>query len=121
MFNEESQPTLSTNGGLPRAADKFVVSTNHSRVWLAPLNSNALLRDAKFSKIVTEATGSGIVTIVDTPAASMSTDAFLIAQRVGHALYVVRHQSQDLEVHRQVREQLERLNVRILGIVVNDF
>ena len=69
---------------------------------------------------IARASDAGVYTIIDTPPALTASDAFAEAQMAGNALYVVRGATKDLEAHRRVREQLERLNVNILGILVNE-
>jgi hypothetical protein len=65
--------------------------------------------------------GSGVYSVVDTPPALSSSEAFALAQQVGRVLYVIRNRGQDMEAHRRVRDHLARLNVEILGLVLNDF
>jgi succinoglycan biosynthesis transport protein ExoP len=72
------------------------------------------------SRMVSEAAGAGFITVVDTPPALTSSSAFLLAREVGHVIYVVKCTPQDLGVHPQIRGQLERLDVKIIGLLVNE-
>ena len=58
--------------------------------------------------------------VVDTPAARTSSESFLIAQRTGNVIYVMPNRRQDMSRHQRLLDNLKRLNVRVLGIVLND-
>jgi Mrp family chromosome partitioning ATPase len=86
----------------------FLLSEN--RVLSAP--AEALLADAQGGS------EAGYV-IVDAPAAEASSDAYLVAQRAKNVLYVLPGGTTELDAHRRHIEQLRRLRVNVLGIVVN--
>jgi Mrp family chromosome partitioning ATPase len=99
--------------------DLPVLSTRHSRLWLwnAPVNRDG---ENGLSQIVSDAGSRGLFTVVDSSPALTSSSAFLAAQQVGQVVYVVRKRPQDMEQHRRVREQLNRLGIEIVGLVVNE-
>lgn len=75
-----------------------------------------------FPEVMEAASRAGIYSVVDTPPATSSSDAFLLASQVRQVLYVVRERrSQDMDIHREVRAHLARLGVGILGVVINDY
>lgn len=89
-------------------------------LWLIPWTSSVAPRADRLAAITDGAREEGKFLIVDTPAGDQSSDAYLLAQRCGNALYVIRHGETDMEPHRRAMEQLARLNVRVIGIVLND-
>lgn len=58
--------------------------------------------------------------VADTPASLGWSDALLVAPLTDAALYVVRPGHQDASAHGQVRSELQRAGVTLLGVVVND-
>lgn len=86
-------------------------------LWMLPwAQRRAVTRMQRLS----DAQADGKFVIVDTPAAQESTDAFLLAQKCGNVLYVMRDGAVDMEPHRRALEQLARLNANVVGIVLND-
>ena len=71
-------------------------------------------------KMIETASRAGLFVIVASPPARLSSEAFALASNVGQVLYVVRRRVQDMEVHGEIKEHLDRLNARILGIVLNE-
>ncbi len=59
------------------------------------------------------------IIVLDTPALSTVTDAAVLVPLVDHVLLVVAQSQADRESVRQAREQLEVMNVRSVGVVVN--
>jgi hypothetical protein len=103
---------------IPGDLQRSIVSTTHPRISIMPRIVDAAGDDVEAA--IGRASDAGVYTIIDTPPALTASDAFAEAQMAGNALYVVRGATTDLEAHRRVREQLERLNVNILGILVNE-
>ncbi len=96
-------------------------ATEHANVWVlngaSPTSQDAL---TELASTVKEASNDGVFTVVDSPPALTSSAAFVLAREVGQVIYVVRNRVQDISLHRRVREQLQRLDVEILGLVVNE-
>lgn len=70
---------------------------------------------------ITAASEAGTFTIIDTAPALSSSAAFQDARLAGNALYVIRRTTKDIDALRRVREQLERLNVNIIGVLLNEY
>lgn len=104
----------------PGAMPSQVTPTNYANVWLLNGGASTLASLGQLSEAVQTASQSGIVTIVDTPPAATSSASFSLAREIGQAIYVVRNRKQDMGVHQGVREQLRRLDVEILGLVLNE-
>jgi|GEM_PF-3308947 Mrp family chromosome partitioning ATPase len=73
------------------------------------------------TRLLEETTAAGAYVVIDSPPALLSSDAFWLAQQTRAALYVVRTRPQDMQIHRRVQESLRRLDVEIIGLVVNEF
>lgn len=101
---------------LPAAA----YGTYHDHVWLLNGLGGTPNAIGGLSSAIHQASGGGIFTVVDTPAAAKSSIAFSLAREVGQAIYVVRNRNPDLGIHRGIREQLRRLDVDVIGLVVNE-
>lgn len=99
---------------------KRATSNTPHRLWLLPWTSSAATRAERITSATHDAKQDGRFLIVDAPAAEDSTDAFLLAQKCSNVLYVMRKDALDVEPHRRALEQLERLNVRVVGIVLNE-
>ena len=112
------------NGGSPSAALPAALADiarpAGSRLWLTNARSPQPLESARLGEVVRTASAAGIVTVVDSPPARLSSEAFALAQEVGQVVYVVRRVAQDMEVHRQIKEQLLRLNADVVALVVNE-
>lgn len=104
----------------PEAMPTQVTPTNYANVWLLNGAASTLASLGQLSEAVQTASQSGIITIVDTPPAATSSASFSLAREIGQAIYVVRNRKQDMGVHQGVREQLRRLDVEILGLVLNE-
>lgn len=105
----------------PAAVPVGTLSTGHHSVWLLP-GTVARVRHTPgaLQEAAAKASAAGIYTIVDTPPAARSSAAFSLAREVGQAIYILGPNAPDMEVHRRIKEQLERLGVRILGLVLNE-
>lgn len=107
--------------GLPAALHGVLLETNQPQVYMMPRTEPALSPEGELNGAVEEASAAGMYAVLDSPPALSSSDAFLLAQKVGNVLYVVRRKLGDMEEHRRVKDQLERLGANVLGIVVNEF
>ncbi len=105
---------------LPEYLRELVQPVNRAQLWLTGGRSSYSGKAGRLDEILRTASGAGIVTVVDSPPASVSSAAFSLAQEAGQVVYVVRRVAQDMDIHRQIREQLRRLNVDIVGLVMNE-
>jgi Mrp family chromosome partitioning ATPase len=82
------------------------------------MNSQAnFIGDARES---IEAAAKVCTVVVDVPACTSSSIPFYLASYVTGIIYIVRGRSQDSAVHRDIRDQLDMLGARILGVVFNE-
>lgn len=121
------QSLTSGNGGasgqpnhLPDTLGDIARPTQASQLWLTGSRHPRPSDTDRLGEIVRTASGAGITTVVDTPPASISSEAFALAQEVGQVVYVVRRRPQDMEIHKRIRDQLERLDTAIVGLVTNE-
>jgi Mrp family chromosome partitioning ATPase len=108
------------SGALPAALAEITRPAAGSRLWLTNARSPQPLESARLGEVVRTASSAGIVTVVDSPPARLSSEAFALAQEVGQVVYVVRRVAQDMDMHRQIKEQLQRLNADVVALVVNE-
>ncbi len=107
--------------GIPASLRRSVLETNQAGIYIrAGMDGVPLMHD-DLASTIDVASADGMYTIIDSPPASQSSDAFLLAQRAGNVLYVVRKDTNSMEMHRQIRKHLERLNANIIGLVLNEF
>jgi Mrp family chromosome partitioning ATPase len=57
--------------------------------------------------------------VIDSPPASVVTDAVLLSTMVDGVLLVVRHGSTSREVARRLRQVLQDVNAKVFGVVLN--
>lgn len=107
--------------GIPAAMRRAVLETGEVRVSFMPRPHDRAIAPGELDRAIAQARDAGMYTVVDSPPALSSSDGFFEAQAAGTVLYVARRTTTDLEVHRRIRDQLERLNVSILGIVLNEY
>ncbi len=105
---------------LPDELRQVVQAVDRPRLWLTEMHQSQLDGANGLQEIIGAASGASIFTVIDSPPATISSEAFFLAREVRHVVYVVRRVSQDMEVHRHVQEQLRRLGARIIGLVVNE-
>jgi len=126
MFSRDGVSSAARNegsnarGSLPEYLREIVQPANRSQLWLTSARSSHPREAERLGEIVRTASGAGMITVVDSPPATISSEAFSLAQEAGQVIYVVRRVAQDMDVHRQVREQLRRLNADIIGLVMNE-
>jgi Mrp family chromosome partitioning ATPase len=90
------------------------------KVWLLPANRPLVGEAGQLAPRLEEAHNHGMYVVVDAPAAGVSSQSFLLAQKTGNVIYVMPNRRQDLDRHQQLLDHLKRLRVRVLGIVLND-
>jgi Mrp family chromosome partitioning ATPase len=129
LLVEEDTRTLSgllsadivRRNGIPPELARSVMETSQLGVYVKPRADGAPLVSEELNATIAAASMDGMFTIIDSPPALRSSDAFLLAQRAGSVLYVVRKDAGPLDVHRQVRKHLELLDAHIIGLVLNEF
>jgi Mrp family chromosome partitioning ATPase len=130
LLVDEDQRTLSglflsgnrlQRDGIPASLRRSVLETNQMGIYIKPGADGAQPLHGDLASTIDHASADGMYTIIDSPPASQSSDAFLLAQRAENVLYVVRKDKASMELHRQIRRHLERLNANIIGLVLNEF
>jgi hypothetical protein len=120
LINRNNGNTPAGPNGLPDSIPGHLRQTVHPNVWFMDLGKR-VLTDGHLDEIIRLAGDNGLVTVIDSPPATESSDAYGLAQQAGKVLYVVRRRPQDLAVHRGVLDTLTRLGADVVGLVVNDF
>lgn len=105
---------------LPATLSQIARPTQGPQLWLTDSRPTHASDAHGVSDIVRTATDAGFVTVIDTPPASISSEAFALAQEVGQVVYVIRRRPQDMEIHERIRGQLDRLDTEIIGLVTNE-
>ena len=130
LLVEEDQRTLSRlflsgnrlqRNGIPASLRRSVLETNQTGIYIRPGTDGPQLLHHDLASTIDVASADGMYTIIDSPPASQSSDAFLLAQQARNVLYVVRKDTASMEMQRQIRKHLERLNANIIGLVLNEF
>lgn len=84
-----------------------------------PPNPADLLSIDRFREVLAEIAADNDMVIVDTPPVMAVADPLVVAQRTDAALLVTRAGRTRRDAVRDVVDQLEHANVRLLGVVVN--
>jgi Mrp family chromosome partitioning ATPase len=97
-----------------------IKATSHANVSMLDWSSGPMRNATELMEEVRRANAAGTFVVLDSPPAFSASEAYLLAQQVGNALYVVPDRVQDMKVHEQIKEHLHRLKVRIAGVIVNE-
>jgi non-specific protein-tyrosine kinase len=132
------RPGQHTLFGLPREAglaDTLLSEPEHTQLPLqdtsvagvrvltcgpSPANPLEALGSRRFDQALALARGQADFVLVDTPPAGALADAAVIAPRVDGVLLVVSAGRTKRDLARRAREQLERVNANLLGVVLTD-
>ena len=82
-------------------------------------NPIGLLCSARFEDLVAKVRNDYDIVLFDTPALTSVVDGAIVASKVDATLLVVKMGSTTLTSLKRVKEQLEKLNANILGVVLN--
>jgi non-specific protein-tyrosine kinase len=85
-----------------------------------PANPLEALASKRFDQAIALARGQADYVLVDTPPAGALADAAVVAPRLEGMLLVVSAGHTKRELARRAREQLERVNANLLGVVLTD-
>lgn len=86
----------------------------------SPTNPLEALASRRFDQVMALARGQAEFVLVDTPPAGALADAATIAPRLDGMLIVVSAGKTKRDLARRAREQLERVNANLLGVVLTD-
>lgn len=84
-----------------------------------PPNPSELLSSDKMKKIINKAKEEYDFIIIDTPPIKAVTDGAIISTLVDSSIIVVESGETDIRLVRESKEQLEKVNANILGVVIN--
>jgi succinoglycan biosynthesis transport protein ExoP len=84
-----------------------------------PPNPAELLGSEQMRRVLRTLEGTYTHVVIDSPPASVVTDAVLLSTMVDGVLLVVRHGSTSREVARRLRQVLQDVNAKVFGVVLN--
>lgn len=104
--------------------DNIVKKTNFENLYMVscgirPPNPAELLGTQRFKEFLQEAGEKFDIVIVDTPPLGSVIDCAIIANHTDGVVLVVRRKTVDYHKILRVKQQLEKANARILGVVLN--
>jgi len=85
-----------------------------------PANPLEVLGSRRFDQVLALARAQADFVLVDTPPAGALADAAVLAPRLEGMLLVVSAGRTRRDMARRAREQLERVNANLLGVVLTD-
>jgi capsular exopolysaccharide synthesis family protein len=86
-----------------------------------PPNPTELLGSPRMELLIKALGESYDYVIIDTAPVSIVTDAAVLSQFADGVLFVVRQKDVTFEQARQAKKNLDTINAKILGVVINDF
>jgi protein-tyrosine kinase len=86
-----------------------------------PPNPLELIERAAFEAVLSELSTRFDQIIVDTPAASLGSDALVAASRCGYALVVARRNTSRLAALRDLTSALSFASAKVLGLIYNEY
>jgi len=86
---------------------------------IKPINPTELLGSVRFRELLTKVKSQYDMVIIDTPPLGSVIDCAIIAAQTDGTIIVIEQNAVRLDNAIQVREQLKKVNARILGVVLN--
>lgn len=104
--------------------DDIVHETNFPNLYMVPCgirppNPAELLGTKRFKEFLEEAADRFDIVIVDTPPLGSVIDCAIIANHTNGVIIVIKRKTVDYHKVLRVKQQLEKANARILGVVLN--
>lgn len=104
--------------------EDVVYETNIPNAYIVPCcnlleNPSALLEDARFAELLDKLAEQYRYVIIDSPPLGSVADAAQVASLCDGAVLVVRSGETSRNVIRQSMQQLEQVNCRLLGVILN--
>lgn len=123
-LNTEAQLGLSDYLAGKIDLSKTVSETNITNLTYLPCGSDyknpvELLCSVRFQELIDKTQNGFDFVLFDTPALESVMDAAIVASKVEETLLVVEMGTATLKSIKRVKEQLERLNAHIYGVVLN--
>lgn len=105
--------------------DEIIQSANMENLYLIgsgpkPPNPAELLASPKFKQLVEEVSNKFDIVIIDTPPLGSIIDSALVSACADGTLLLVKAKTVDYKTVQRVKEQLEKANARIIGVVLNN-
>jgi capsular exopolysaccharide synthesis family protein len=102
----------------------FVVETATKGLYVLcagplPPNPAELLGSEQMRRVLKTLEGTFTHVVIDSPPASVVTDAVLLSTMVDGVLLVVRHGATSREVAKRLRQVLQDVNAKVFGVVLN--
>ncbi len=111
------QPDVHLDGSVQKSdVNNLYIMTTGS----LPPNPSELLASDKMDHILGQLKTHADIVVIDTPPVMAVTDAVVLAKRADGLLLVIKPGVTKLAAAQQTIQQLRRLNVNILGVVLND-
>ena len=111
------QPDVRLDGSVQKSeVNNLYIMTTGS----LPPNPSELLASDKMDHILDQLKNHADIVVIDTPPVMAVTDAVVLAKRADGLLLVIKPGVTKLAAAQQTIAQLRRLNVNILGVVLND-
>ena len=85
-----------------------------------PPNSSELLGSDSMKSFIKKAESIYDYVILDTPPSVFITDAAVLSKHVDGVLFIVRYGSTNVELVKVAKENLEKVEARIIGCIIND-
>lgn len=123
-LNQESQLGLSEYLSGKSEFNDVICETNITNLsylscGMNPINSVELLCSTRFKQLLDKTQAIYDYVLFDTPALESVIDGSIVASNIDEVLLVVEAGSTSLTSVKRAKEQLESLNVSILGVVLN--
>ena len=104
--------------------DDIVRETNFPNLYMVscgirPPNAAELLGTKRFEEFLREAAEKFDIVIIDTPPLGSVIDCAIIANHTDGVIIVIKRKAVDYHKVLRVKQQLEKANARILGVVLN--
>jgi len=107
------------------SVEQFICETEVERLDILPCgpcppNPAELMHTSKFHELITSLQAQYETVIFDSPPVNLVTDALIIGNLVDGVVLVAKCGKTSKDALRHSKRQLEQVNARILGCVVND-
>ncbi|HEV8454330.1 MAG TPA: polysaccharide biosynthesis tyrosine autokinase [Gemmatimonadales bacterium] len=125
MFGMDRRPGLLDYLSGDATIDQIIRAAKHSQLKLIPSGSRRqrgpeLLGSARMAQLIAELKGRYDVIITDSPPLGAGIDPFVLASLCGNMVLVLRAGETDREMAESKLQVVDRLPIRLLGVVLND-
>ena len=125
MFGMDRRPGLLDYLSGDASIDQIIRAAKHSQLKLIPSGSRRqrgpeLLGSARMAQLITELKGRYDVIITDSPPLGAGIDPFVLGSLCGNMVLVLRAGETDREMAESKLQIVDRLPIRLLGVVLND-